>query len=141
MSIYAIMCRDVLCGGCYLMDKIDEKLKVGVYQEKFNILLEISLPISDIYLYPGVKKHIKKNHSDYIQYFDRISDIISMPDFIGKHPKIESSIEFIKVFDENILVSVNLDKKNGYLYVSSLYDVKQGKIERRLNSGRLVKFE
>ncbi|OGO77454.1 MAG: hypothetical protein A2Y23_02155 [Clostridiales bacterium GWB2_37_7] len=120
---------------------LDKIIKVGVYQEKFNTLLQISLPVSDICIYPGVEKHISKRHSDYLQYIDKISDIISNPDYIGKHPSIENSVELIKVFDENILVSVNLDEKNGYLYVSSLYDVKQGKIERRLNSGRLIKFE
>lgn len=100
---------------------IDTVVIVGEYNEKFNTLLELSLPIIDIHIYPGLEKHINKRHEEYLPYIEKI--------------------ELIKVFDENILISINLDVDKGYLYVSSLYDVKQGKIERRLNSGRLVRFE
>jgi len=120
---------------------ISKVIIVGEYNEKFNSLLELSLPIADIHVYPGLEKHIKKKHADYLPYVEKIPEIISKPDYIGKHPTIENSIELIKVFEENILISINLDIDKGYLYVSSLYDVKQGKIERRLNSGRLVRFE
>jgi hypothetical protein len=122
------------------MSKIDKVTKVGEYVEKFNIMLNLSLPIGDICVYPGVEKHVNKKHSEYLQYLDKISLIISNPDYIGKHPTIPNSIELIKVFDENILVSVNLDEVEGYLYVSSLYDVKESKIKRRLHSGRLLKL-
>ncbi|MDA8233801.1 MAG: hypothetical protein M0Z31_03160 [Clostridia bacterium] len=72
---------------------INKIIIVGVYNDKFNSLLELSLPIADIHVYPGLEKHIKKKHADYLPYVERIPEIISKPDYIGKHPTIENSIE------------------------------------------------
>ncbi|MPN37301.1 hypothetical protein SDC9_184817 [bioreactor metagenome] len=92
---------------------------------------------------PGVKKHVKKKHKDFLKYLDNISDIINSPDYIGVNPNEPNSVEFIKIFDDIILVSVNLctNTEQQYLYVSSLYDISNGKLQNRINSGRLKKIE
>lgn len=53
--------------------------------------------------------------------------------------RIGKGIEFIKKIDDNILVATELDIKDGYLYIASMYSIKQAKIDRGLNSGRLKK--
>lgn len=116
---------------------------VGVLQEKITSILNITLPNDSIYLAPGVKKHIKKKHKDFLKYLDNISEIIANPDYVGVHPNEPNSVEMVKIFDDIILVSMNLsmDTEQQYLYVSSLYDISDGKLQNRINSGRLIKFE
>lgn len=115
---------------------------VGKLQEIITEKLNIILPNEDIHMYPGFKKHIEKRHPDCIKYISSIQDIVSSPDYIGIHPSVENSVELIKIFDKNILLSINLSTKteSEYLYVSSLYEISQSKLDNRINSGRLIKF-
>lgn len=113
---------------------------VGNYTERFNDIAGVSLPCGKIFISDGFSVHIKKRHPGYERYIDRISEIIDSPDYVGCNPKEPDSIELLKVFDENIQIAIKLDTKNDYLYVASLYDVKQSKIDRRLAGGRLKPF-
>jgi hypothetical protein len=105
---------------------------------KVNFLEE-----GQIYAAPGVIRHIKKRHcnelSSYIldNLVDIIKTILKKPDLIGQHPDKPNSMEFVKKIDTNLLVSIEVDKTNEYIYVSTLFPIKQSKVERRLNSGRL----
>lgn len=49
----------------------------------------------------------------------------------------------VKIFNDNILLSIKLciDFEPNYLYVSSLYDISEGKLNNRTNSGRLKNFQ
>jgi len=84
---------------------------------------------------PGLRKHVKKRHKDFLKYLDIISDIITNPDYIGVNPNEPNSVELVKIYDHIILVSVNLsmDTEKKYLYVSSLYDISNGKLLNRIN--------
>ncbi len=115
--------------------------KVGKYKKEFNKNLGIKLPCQNIYQSEGLKKHVKKRHPGCVCYIDKIPQIIKKPDFIGINPSEQNSIELIKKYNENILVGIKLDKEKGYFYVASLYSVKDSKVERRLNSGRLKIFK
>ena len=112
---------------------------IGTYTEQFNTLTNLSLPVGSIYMSDGLITHIKKRHPNCLSYIPKINNIISNPDYIGCNPKEPDSIELVKVFDKNIQLAIKLDIKENYLYVASLYDVPQGKINRRLQSGRLKK--
>ncbi|MCT4595642.1 MAG: hypothetical protein N4A57_15445 [Anaeromicrobium sp.] len=115
---------------------------IGKLQNKITKILDIDLPNGDISMYPGFKKHVKKRHPDCVKYIANVQDIINNPDYIGVHPKEEHSVELVKIYDKNILLSINLSTKTDteYLYVSSLYDISQAKLNNRINSGRLKKF-
>ena len=119
----------------------DEGLDVIVeYTEAFNLAVSSSLPLGNIYVSHGFSVHIKKRHPNCTRYVERISEIIEGPDYIGHNPNEPDSIELIKTFDQNIQIAIKLDMKLNYLYVASLYEVKQGKINRRLMSGRLKAY-
>ena len=110
---------------------------VGQYIEAFNIATGQNLPCGSIYQSTGLQAHIQKRHATELSNLDRISEVIAHPDYVGRNPTEVNSIELVKVFDENILVCIKLDTKAGYLYVSSVYPIRESKLRNRLNSGRL----
>jgi hypothetical protein len=121
--------------------KYNNRIIVGRYINKYNEIIGLLLPEKDIYLCPGLEKHLKKNnHSECLEYIYSISEIILSPDYIGKHPTILQSIEFIKRYEINVLVAVQFDEKDDYYHISNVYDISNGKIEHKLFSGRFRKY-
>lgn len=114
--------------------------KVGEYKREFNEILNTNLPCGDIMQSVGLAIHVKKRHPACMKYLDNISQIISSPDYIGTNPHEPNSIELVKCFDNNIQIGIKLDTKNDYLYVSTLFDVRESKITSRRLSGRLKEF-
>jgi hypothetical protein len=107
-----------------------------------NSLLGISLPDVEVYMYPGVIKHIKRKHRGIFETFHHlIPDILLNPDYVGKNPKEPHSVELYKRLSPDLLLAIKLDP-SGYLYLSSMYDLNNGetKINKRLASGRVVPY-
>ena len=48
-----------------------------------------------------------------------------------------TSIELIKRYADNVMIGIKLDTEGEYLYVSTMIDIQESKIERRLYSGRI----
>jgi len=123
-------------------DNFENLFQVGEYKEEYNTILNKNVNFKEIYQSNGLINHIQRRHSNCITYIDKISEIINNPDYIGTNPnEREESIELIKKFDKNILIGIKVDFDKGYLYVSTLHDVHQSKIDRRLNSGRLIRYK
>jgi len=88
-----------------------------------------------IYIGKNNEKHMKQKHSSaYAKYGDRLSLIISEPDFVGIND--DNSLEFVKVFDDHVKLVIRVagDDK---LYVRSMYTVYQSRTEFFIKSGRL----
>ncbi len=123
---------------------MDEQLiKVGEYIDKFNKILGINIKETEIYRSKGLPTHmIKRKHFKTLKYIDYIPDIIASPDYVGVNPNENGteSIELVKRYKDNILLGIKVDSENGILYVSTMHDIQESKIERRLYSGRLKKF-
>ena len=92
-----------------------------------------------IYSREGLYKHIlKRNHNDVIKYFDNLEDIVSNPDYVGMSNRNNSpSFEYLKCYEDNVLVAVRLNKKKGFFYIASMYIITDSKLESRIRSGRL----
>ncbi|TDW16268.1 hypothetical protein EDD63_12632 [Breznakia blatticola] len=121
---------------------MDKSIKVGLFKQKYNTVLNTNFPIYDIVKSNGLKHHlIKNNHSNCLCYLDKIEEILHDPTYIGQNARHSNSIELIKRYDDNILVAMKLDNKHGCWYVASVYDVPEEKIIRRLHSGRLKKYK
>lgn len=118
----------------------DKLIKIGEFKQEYNQILNTSLPCFEIMQSTGLVKHIFKRHSHCVQYLDKVSDILENPDYIGINPKENNSVELVKVYEDNILIAIKLDCDNGYYYLASLYNISGGKMENRLNSGRLKKY-
>ncbi len=118
-------------------------LRVGKYNLVFNDILGINISDFDIYRSKGLPAHmLKRHHEKCLKYIDYIPDIIQNPDYIGVNPNETEvqSIELIKRYRDNILIGIKLDKANDYLYVSTMHDISESKIQMRLFSGRFKEF-
>lgn len=124
------------------MGEKEELLKVGKYNPKFNDILGIDIKDFEIYRSKGLPSHmVKRKHYNCLKYIDYIPDIILEPDYIGMNPnEAGKSIELIKRYENNVLVGIKLDSDGEYLYVSTMHDVQESKIIRRLHSGRIKEF-
>lgn len=119
----------------------NDLIEVGMFKDEFNQMLGISLPIEMIYQSRGLSTHmIKRKHFKCLKYLSKINEILDNPDFIGVNPNEENSIEPIKKFNDNVLIGIKLDTNKNYLYISTMHDVQESKIQRRLHSGRLKIF-
>ncbi|MCX6382887.1 MAG: PBECR2 nuclease fold domain-containing protein [Actinobacteria bacterium] len=118
--------------------KITSK-KIGVLKAKYLNTLNIQIcKCKNVYISPGAERHIKNRHTqDYNNYFNKISDIIINPDFIGINPHISNSIEMIKILNDIVLLSIAINI-NGFLYISSMYSIGQHQLNSRLKKGRLI---
>lgn len=124
------------------MDGKDELLQVGKYNTKFNEILGIHIGELEIYRSKGLPTHmVKRKHFNCLKYIDYIPDIIENPDYIGVNPNEDgTSIEIIKRYRDNVMIGIKLDTDGEYLYVSTVHDVQESKIARRLHSGRIKEF-
>ena len=121
----------------------DNLLKVGKYNPQFNNILGIDIEELEIYRSKGLPAHmIKSGHGKCLKYIDYIPNIIEQPDYIGINPNENGtkSVELIKRYRDNVMIGIKLDSDNEYLYVSTMHDIQEKKIERRLFSGRIKKF-
>jgi hypothetical protein len=110
--------------------------------EAIKRLTGIELPSAQVWMYPGLVKHVKKRHPGIMeQYGHFISEIISNPDYVGKNPSEPGSIELIKYVSPYLLLAVKLDP-SGYVFISSFYELNNGpvKVQKRLANGRLKPF-
>lgn len=125
----------------------DELTSVGEYKAEWSEILEISIKKQKIYKSIGLKTHIERRHPDCLEYLDLIPDIIENPDIVGINPREapHQSIELIKQYDSNIMIGIKLDLKKNYLYVATLHELSEYKINKRINkrlySGRLKKID
>jgi len=111
------------------------KLKVEIIE-----MLELPYENRDIFIGGTNKKHIRKKHrKEFDNYLDRIPEIIENPTYVGVHPA-RGGIEFIKKYDENIMVAVQASKKD-VLYVRSMYIITEDKVKRYLEKGTIKKMQ
>ena len=117
----------------------EEMLVVGKYKTEWSERLELEIEEQEIYMANGLKIHVARRHPECLDYLDLIPEIIKAPDFIGVNPreKVGQSIELVKRCDPNILIGIKLDIKNNYLYVATLHEIREARINRQLYSGRL----
>ena len=84
---------------------------------------------------------IKRNHLDCLKYINKLQEIIKNPDYIGVNPNESGdSVELVKKYADNILIGIKVDLSSNILYVSTMYNLQEQKLQRRVHSGRLIKF-
>ncbi|MDU4980148.1 MAG: PBECR2 nuclease fold domain-containing protein [Clostridium celatum] len=99
-----------------------------------------------IYASPGVLKHIIKRHGRQLDKRTRdgilewMKKILEEPDYIGiyKNEGGQTAVEFIKRVYTNLLLGVEIDEEQEYIYVTTMYPITDKKIENRIYSGKLI---
>ena len=86
----------------------------------------------------GLIVHIQKRHPSCVKYIKDIPSIISSPDYIGINPnEVGTSFELVKIYADNVQIGIKLDSKNNYFYVATLYTITNGKLQKKISSGRI----
>lgn len=120
--------------------------KVGKLKKSIGELLKLEFP-DYVYISPGVIKHIKKRHGKQLtkkikdNIIEVIEEIIREPYYVGIMNKNDGSqsIELIKRVD-NILLLLGLDTDmiDKYIYVATLYPITSCKVRGKLFNNRLI---
>lgn len=112
---------------------------VGTLKQEVITRLGLQCKPGPIYIGPTNIAHIRTKHPvEFALHLQDISSIIQNPDYVGVHPK-QGGIEFMKVFEQGVMVSVRLSAK-GVLFVRSLYVVSDDRIQAYLRKGTLLPF-
>lgn len=122
--------------------------RVGYLRQKVADELGIEFT-GVIYASPGVLKHIIRRHGRQLDkkvtkgILEWMKKIIEDPDYIGvyENDKGQTAVEFIKKVYTNLLLGVEVDEKNKYIYVSTMYPITDKKIENKVFSGKLIEIK
>lgn len=114
-------------------------IKITSFNTMLNGFLGTEFSSFSVYRSKGLLTHLlKRKHFVAAKYIDCLPEIISSPDYIGYH---QGHIELVKRYSDNIFVCIKLDEVRNKHYVSTMYDIKEGKIRSYVRSGRLIKVE
>ena len=123
--------------------------KVGKIKISISELFELDLP-RIVYASPGVINHIKKRHGRQLtkkmkdNIIDIIEKIIKNPEYVGLDYRRVSvgSLQLIKKVDNIILLlGLEIDIEEHYIYVATMYPITLSKLNGRVYKGRLIKAE
>ena len=117
-----------------------EKL-IFVAQLNKQVIPLLKIPKQEIKIYrsKGLLAHLlKRKHYKAAKYLDYISDIIENPDYAGM---TDGQIELVKIFKDDIFLSIKLDVASQIYYVATLFDVSRSKIDAYCKSGRLIELD
>ena len=113
---------------------------VGKISNKISKVLHLQTG-ANIFQSSGLVVHIQKRHPSCVGYIKDIPSIIANPDYVGINPnETGTSFELVKIYADNVQVGIKLDSKNNYFYVATLYTITNGKLQKKISSGRLTKI-
>ena len=118
--------------------------KIGQVTNEVKEIFNIVLEASDIKVNKeGLRSHMmKRRHNDVIQHIEDLELILSNPDFVWINPREKgASFEYVKRFDDNVLVAIKLHKSGDFFYVPTMYRIQDYKLQSRIKSGRLRKID
>lgn len=117
----------------------EKLILLGQLSSQVISLLKIPEQEIKIYRSKGLLAHLlKRKHYKAAKYLDYISDIIENPDYAGMS---DGQIELVKIFKDNIFLSIKLDVTKQIYYVATIFDVNQSKIDSYCKFGRLTKLD
>lgn len=114
--------------------------KLGIIGKEIVDAFNLSIkPNTPIYIGLHNRIHMDNNHSDiYVEFADRMSDIIKNPDYVGINPH-DDSLEYYRTFGEitiHIKIAVR-PTKNGVYFAKTMYDVNDFSLKCYLRKGRI----
>lgn len=117
----------------------DKMIFISEIPESLITFLGLQKKEIKVFRSKGLLAHLlKRKHYKAAKYLDYIPDVISAPDYAGLY---EGQIELVKIFKDNIFLSIKLDITKDFYYVATIFDVSMSKIESYCKSGRLKKLD
>ena len=117
----------------------DKLIKVGRLNSKIDKLVEKTISNIDFFRSKGLLTHLlKRKHYTAAKYLDYLPDVLQAPDYAGY---VDGVVELVKLFKDDIFVSVKLDSSRDLYYIATMFDVKKSKIETNVKSGRWKKLD
>ena len=80
--------------------------------------------------------HMKSQHlATFLKYYDKLSQIISEPDYVGINDE-DGSLEYVKIFSDHVKLAVRIagDDK---LYIRTMFTVLESRTDYFIKSGKL----
>lgn len=117
--------------------------EIGFINKTIRSKLNISTNADKVFISDGLIKHLeKRNKQNIFKYLNEIENIINNPDYIGINPREkETSLEYVKILSDNVLVGIKLDMKNDYFYVATIHEISNLKLNQRIKNVRLLIFD
>lgn len=123
-------------GKCEVVGKLSSKV-IDIFELEFK-------ENQDILCGKSNREHMQEEHpDDYKVYGDKIEEIINDPDYIAKHPKKGSSIEYIKRYKSGkdyVLVAVRASGK-GVLFARTLFIMDNEKVDKYNEKNALIPYK
>lgn len=98
----------------------------------------------NVYISKGAFNHILKKHGKQLtkKVKDNLSIIIERiivnPEYVGKSKRRGcDALKIVKKIDAFIMVILEVDKEEGYIYVATMYPLTKSKLQNSLYSGTL----
>ena len=121
------------------MPNDDKLIKVGRLNSKIDKVVGKTISNIDIFRSKGLLTHLlKRKHYTAAKYLDYLPDVLQAPDYVGY---VDGVVELVKLFKDDIFVSVKLDSSRDLYYIATMFDVKKSKIETNVKSGRWKKLD
>ncbi|WP_256376018.1 PBECR3 domain-containing polyvalent protein [Streptococcus troglodytae] len=58
-----------------------------------------------------------------------MDSILVHPNYVGINPREKNiSMEYVSIFDENLLLGIKLDRKNYYFYLATMHEISNLKL-------------
>lgn len=121
----------------------DKIIRVGRYDSRLNDILNLSFQAISIYRSKGLQAHIiKQKHFKALDYIELIPNMLKQPDYVGSTVKDGViKLEYIKCYKDNIVLCVKVNPDGKSMYVATMYEIPQKKIDRFLHSGRIKRID
>ncbi|MHB1628775.1 MAG: PBECR3 domain-containing polyvalent protein [Bacilli bacterium] len=120
------------------IESLTRKMLIGHVSQTIVTLASYPYFPGPIYIGPSNVDHMKKYHlKDFVAYHKNISSIIRAPDYVGINPN-DGSLQFIKMYDQQVLIGVRFTGSGNVYYARSLYSITQDRFDDYLKAGRLV---
>ena len=127
---------------CITVGKLDS-VKVSFLKKKCPQALE-KIKNHSVIMWKDRIEHLYKHSYDVSQLsveqlINLIPSIISEPDYIGYRDK-DFSLQFIKEFDNNILVAIRADSRGNFTF-RTMYTITEGQLKDYIKKNRAWKYD
>ncbi|MGL4875690.1 MAG: PBECR2 nuclease fold domain-containing protein [Clostridium sp.] len=126
--------------------KYDAYKKIGKIDKK--LLKDLGIDFNnEVYIDASVLKHIKKRHKKQLTK-NIIKNISTVIEKVIKNPEYVSisknenniSLKFMRKMDIQIVVVLNFDFEEGYMYIATMYPLIEKRFESKIENGNILKI-